>query len=349
MALIFSQKTLRILAIGDPHFKKDNQLETDLMITALIKLVIESKPDIIVVLGDVLDRFETIKSDPLTRANRFLNQLRDSFTGHLVVLIGNHDRPNNNGEHPLDEHPFGGFVKVPKMLIVDEVKHLVVNNELFVFVPYLPCGAFIPALDKYTVSERSEGTDFKKARLIFAHQEFAGAKMNAITSNKGDKWPLEYPLVISGHIHEYHQPQPNIIYTGTPIQHGFGDRHDHAVMFLDLSGNERSGEITRHRVSLGLPRKIVVEIRAEDLLDYIPPPNCIVRLKVIGDSRVVNAMLKTEKVKELARLVDFKIEESAGAAQPLPGKFTSYTERLRANVSREPQLVQQMYLALFPN
>jgi len=59
---------VNVLCIGDPHFKVKNVKETMAMGKALVKLLEERTPDFIVVLGDVLDRHETIHESPLSRA-----------------------------------------------------------------------------------------------------------------------------------------------------------------------------------------------------------------------------------------------------------------------------------------
>ena len=45
---------VKILAIGDPHFQVSNILEVDLFIDKIEKLVKDEKPDVCVILGDLL-------------------------------------------------------------------------------------------------------------------------------------------------------------------------------------------------------------------------------------------------------------------------------------------------------
>ena len=110
------------------------------MVEAIVKHVRERKPDMIVVLGDVLDRHETIHVSPLTRATKFLCQLME--IGRTFVLIGNHDLKNNqqflSNEHPFDSLKYWG----PNMTVIDTTTSIMINGHIFTFVPYVPPGRF---------------------------------------------------------------------------------------------------------------------------------------------------------------------------------------------------------------
>jgi hypothetical protein len=52
----------------------------------------------------------------------------------------------------------------------------------------------------------------------------------------GDEWPATAPHVVSGHIHEYHHPQPNVWYPGTPLPLNFSDAAARRVLLVDPTG-----------------------------------------------------------------------------------------------------------------
>ena len=85
---------LKILTIGDPHFKINNVPESDEFTEKLYEKVAEIQPDIVVCLGDVLDRHETMHMIPHMRATTCMKRLSEMTK--LYLLIGNHDRPNNS-------------------------------------------------------------------------------------------------------------------------------------------------------------------------------------------------------------------------------------------------------------
>ena len=268
-----------VLVIGDPHFKVSNVRETDAMVEAIIRVANEKRPDFIVVLGDILDRHETIHVSPLTRSVKFLARLKD--IAPTYVLIGNHDLKNNR-QFLSDEHPFTSLKYWgPRMTIVDTTTMVNIKGQTFVFVPYVPPGRFVEAL--------SRCNGWETATCIFAHQEFRGAKMGAIISTEGDEWPLLHPYVISGHIHNYHEPQINILYVGTPIQHAFGDHHDKTISYFTLnSPTYRDHE----RIDLGLPRKYIIRITCAEVSTYIPQHNSELKIIIRGTSGEIKATMK---------------------------------------------------------
>lgn len=267
------------LVIGDPHFKVANVRETDAMVEAIVRTATETPLDFIVVLGDVLDRHETIHVSPLTRATKFLARLME--IAPTYVLIGNHDLKNNR-QFLSDEHPFGALKQWgDNMTIVDTHIMATIKGRRFDFVPYVPPGRFVEALD--TCKE------WEQAACIFAHQEFQGCQMGAIVSTEGDAWPLTHPFVVSGHIHDYQEPQVNILYTGTPIQHAFGDRHDKTISYFTF---ESRSQREHRRIDLGLPRKQIVRISCAEVSTYTPPDNCELKIIIRGTSGEIKATIK---------------------------------------------------------
>lgn len=67
--------TARILVIGDPHFKVQDLKGSRLMADEIVRIAKETNPDLIVDLGDTLDRFELSHTEPLTMATEWLGQL----------------------------------------------------------------------------------------------------------------------------------------------------------------------------------------------------------------------------------------------------------------------------------
>jgi DNA repair exonuclease SbcCD nuclease subunit len=239
---------MNCLVIGDPHFKINNVEDTNLMTKNIISLASQLSPDFIVCLGDVLDRHESIHVSPLLRSVEFITKL--SEIAPIYILIGNHDRPNNN-IYMTNEHPFSALKGWKNIFIVDTTITKNISGLNFLFVPYVPVGRFTEAINS---------VDLNQINYIFAHQEFKGAKMGAIKSEIGDEWDLSNPLVISGHIHEFDHLQENIIYTGTPIQHSYSDSNDKTVFMFKFSNNHYSYE----RFNLGLPKKKILRLSCSE-------------------------------------------------------------------------------------
>ncbi len=337
---------LLILTIGDPHFKVSNIRESEEMSDAIVSLAKERKPDIIVCLGDILDRHETIHVTPLTHSIKFLYRLEK--LAPLYVIIGNHDRPNNS-DFLSDQHPFNAVKMWSNTTVVDKVvdaKYTVLDKKYrFIFVPYVPPGKFEGAIA--TVDTPLIGTS-----AFFAHQEFFGAKMGAIVSMDGDKWPHINPLVISGHIHDYGRPQENIIYTGTPMQHAFGDREDKTISLftfkhnqVDISSDEKSnGDVIwkEERIELPLTRRAIVYLKTTQILEWKPPHGKLIKAVIRGTSAEIKAAMKLQYVKQLikegVKVVYKTIEDGSEEIKDLSSisPQVPYLQKLGETVNSDP-------------
>lgn len=240
---------ITFLAIGDPHYKTHNFNDTNTMESQIYVILNSKLFDFIVVLGDVLDRHENIHINPLNRAVKFLLKL--SEYAPTYVLIGNHDRPNNN-DFLSDFSPFIGLKGHKNLYIVDKVLHDNIHGKDFIFVPYVPPGRFIEALQTIDF-------EYQNADIIFAHQEFRGAKSSSHVSEHGDVWSETYPNVISGHYHDYHRIQENLIYVGTPFQHSFGENTDKSISIFKYDT-----ELHEERIRLDMPKKITFKCTLDE-------------------------------------------------------------------------------------
>ena len=386
---------LRIFTIGDPHFKESNPGQTKSMTKRIVEIARERKPDLIICLGDVLDRHAKLHTDPLCEAIDFFRQL--SEIAHLCILIGNHDRRTNT-DFLSDRHPFTAVKYWKNVTIAETVKVKNINGHMIPLVPYVWPGRFVEALDTYSFNESQEwsqndpasylvsilgeeaamaiqrkvglnglseiaeivfnsqkseetriaennpsetdspeeqapisvviknkedgegsvGTELAllpdysqkwwwKSSIIFAHQEFRGAKMGAIISEVGDRWPLNGPLVISGHIHDHQKVQENVWYTGTPIQHGFGDTSGKTISLMSWSNSEQGWE--EERIDLGLIKRKTVRMGVLDLIAWVPPKGFLLKLVISGtpgELRTLSALCKIHALRRNGIVVTIK-------------------------------------------
>jgi hypothetical protein len=174
-------------------------------------------------------------------------------------------------------------------VIVDKVLTETIFGEKFVFIPYVPPGRFQEALN-------TMDGNWTDASCIFAHQEFAGCKMGAIISVEGDKWPISYPHVVSGHIHSRQNPQENIYYTGSAMQHAFGESEKNIIAYLSFENKKYN----REEIDLHLPRKKIVYMDVEDVDTYeVPENDDTLKVTLSGNYDQFKALKKTKKYKNL--------------------------------------------------
>lgn len=275
-----------ILFIGDPHFQISNIQEVDLFLEKIINLATKKNPDIIVIAGDILHTHERLHTLALNKAYDLIDNMRKITKTY--VLVGNHDYINNQ-QFLTNNHWMNGLKEWNNTIIVDNVLKENINNEKFIFVPYVPPGRFDEAL-------KTLKDEWINASCIFAHQEFAGCKMGAIVSIEGDKWDIKNPIVISGHIHSKQQPQKNIYYSGSAMQHAFGESEKNIIAFFSFTKDQYELE----EIDLELPRKKIVYMNVEEIDTYnIPETEDQIKVTLKGDYNEFKAVKKTKKYKNL--------------------------------------------------
>ena len=158
---------MKILVLGDPHFKEENLWWLQFTCEEIIEKIKEEKPDLCVCLGDTLDKHKNILMQPQHLAVDFFFKI--SQLCHLVILIGNHDRINKY-DFLTDVHPFYALTKTPNITVAGQT--IFDKERNLVYVPYVHPGRFLEALATVI------NIDEIKPKFIFAHQEFWGSNYN---------------------------------------------------------------------------------------------------------------------------------------------------------------------------
>jgi hypothetical protein len=314
--------TVKVIAVGDPHFQVSNVTDCELLVRKLCVLVDAVKPDFVVILGDTLHMHEKIHVTPLNVVNKLFKKMSERVL--TFVLIGNHDMINHS-QFLTANHGFNAYKKWPNLVICDKVKIYETKGQKFVFCPFVPNGRFVEALDtsgapavganeltdavtKGDPPEAAVGAPkrpWADATCIFAHQEFFGCRFNPVqTSTEGDLWPEDYPMVVSGHIHAEQRLQSNIYYPGSSMQHGFAETEDKVVASLNFTKGEPFG---LRRVDLGLPKRKTFYIDVQKADAFVPPKGVIVKLVVQGTPEQFKVFRRGIAYKELTTKRGVKI------------------------------------------
>lgn len=274
--------SVSVLAIGDLHFKINNLNDMDILCDKIFKWLDNHNVDFIVLMGDTLDNHGIVYIEPLCRAVTFIQKL--SKTQKVFLLIGNHDRKNNK-KFEFNEHPFTSLKTEKNLTVVDDIHCEYIKSKKFVFVPYVFPGLLLKQLSK---------VEWKDSCAIFGHQEIKGCSMGSITSNEGDEWNSDYPLLISGHIHVYQKLQPNMIYVGTPIQHSYGEHDKKTISLFKFNEND----FIEKRIDLKPPRKLLLNITDDEFE----------QLDISGDFSHTKIKITTslEKIKSIKKSLKYK-------------------------------------------
>jgi len=356
--------TFRVLCVGDPHFQVKNAPETDALVEKILKAIEKLKPDACFFMGDFLHRHSLIDMDPFVRVHTCIERV--SAKVQVVILIGNHDR-RNNSDFQTEIHSLVGLKKWPNVTIVDKAlaKSFKATSRYggeakavnFIFVPYVPPGRFQEALGTLNLDEKGFEGGFKSPFVdcIFAHQEFYGANMGTvgITSSAGDKWSKDWPLVVSGHIHDHHILGDNLVYVGTPMQHDFGDMGSKSLGYFEfnLDYKDDAKKLERFdefevdkpqpnlrckyfRISLGLTRKVEYGVSVSQAGNFEAKKNEEVKLVVKGTVEELTVFRKSEKAKQLASK-NIKVVLLPDLEKKKVGRETKDSERKDAAKSEE--------------
>ena len=230
---------MKILCIGDPHLRIEDELQAKLLIKNINKFLTENKNiDLIIILGDILHNHEKIHSASLNLALEFFKMCKNYCTTYC--LVGNHDATNNTIF--LNTNHWMNICKEWKnFTVVDKPTFINIKGISLGFCPYVPDGRFVEAI---STLENENSYDWLNCNIVFAHQLFNGAKMGAIVAENVEEYLEEYPLCISGHIHSKQKIKSNLYYTGSSTYVGYGDTGKKYLMLVNAEYNKKKNSVS---------------------------------------------------------------------------------------------------------
>jgi DNA repair exonuclease SbcCD nuclease subunit len=296
---------MKVLAIGDLHYKSTNTAIMPKVEENLLAIVEETQPHKIVLLGDILDRHETVHTDHLNAAIAFIEKLRQRVPTY--VLMGNHDLSSNR-VYLEPQHAFNALKGRENLEIVDAP---LLEGPLL-FMPYVPNGMFMKAV----------GNLHTQAAVVFCHQEFKGASFGHLRSESPDEWPSDASLLISGHIHDRQALQPNLLYAGTPFQQAFGESLDKTVCLVELTPGKYPSFT---HLPTNMPKRITLELSIDEIADLDINPNDLYRIQIKCPSP--SAWQAFRKTKDYKKLIAMNVKLMPITDKPNADKNTSTTRK----------------------
>lgn len=309
----------QILFIGDVHIKFNNLKEVEILENKILEL--KEHITFIVIAGDILDSHEKINTQLLNKAYNFIKTCR--LKAPVYVLVGNHDYINNQ-QFLTSNHWMNGLKEWSNIFIVDKPMYYDASLHTvspsspedssrgkYLFMPYVPVGRFIEALDTTNNTQVDfKDFDWKDCVCIFAHQEMKNCKMGPIQSVEGDEWDLNWPMLISGHIHERQNVQNNILYPGSVINHSFGsDNQGLSLISFSVRCGPREKEqtlgsrfvLSEIKIDIGLDKKSIIYEQLNTIdekidLQQITKNN---KLSLEGEIKDIAAFKKSKTYKTL--------------------------------------------------
>ena len=318
-----------IIAIGDVHFSHNNSDDTDIMHKSILDKVRNIKPEFVVLLGDVYDRHSEVNIFASYRGSNFLFDLMDLCTTY--VLVGNHDMLNNTQFFPK-EHSLCAYKRYENLVIVDQTIKRNIGDKTFVFVPYVPPGRFEEALDYVD--------DWKRADVIFAHQEIRGANYTmSDKSTAGDVWLEHYPLLVSGHLHIRQLIGKNIYYPGAPRQVKINDDEDRYICKLEIEDN-----ISMKKVKIDSLVKRHEYIKASSIKSYKPEEGIKLKITIVANQDDNEKIVKYDhiirewKAKGIRVVTDMRVKKKT--TEDIKSNRRSYTELVMNKIAGDDKAIK---------
>lgn len=282
--------TLKALCVGDIHIHTNNITQVDEFYKKLLKLINSIDIDIVILMGDVLHTHERLHTVAFNYATKLFKSI--SNIKPLYILVGNHDLINNS-QFLSQNHWMNCFKSYNNITIVDDVIVNTINNIKITLCPYVSDGKFLQALN-------TKKEQWEDSRCIFAHQLFDGAKMGSIVAEGVEKWDEKSPFVVSGHIHDKQKVQSNIYYTGSSMQHAFGESIDKTILKITIDEND----ISMEEIDLELSKKKILYMDIDEIesFDYGSlDKNTQYKLTIHGSYEEFEAFKKTTKYKSIVK------------------------------------------------
>lgn len=342
--------TKRILFIGDPHIKPDNGDEIDILLNEIERVFYLKKYDVIVIGGDVMHYHERLFTQALNKALEFIRRL--SSLAFTYILVGNHDAVNNS-IFLTDQHWMNALKTWDRVKIVDTV----IEEDDIILCPYVPPGRFLEALSTLSTSKNKK---WENASIIFAHQEFKGCKMGAILSEDGDEWKYDYPIVVSGHIHDFQKVGENIYYPGSPLQHSFGDTDQRFLCEVFIHQNEKN-EKNIEFIPINVPVRKVVKASSKTLHEVVTKVkkslssgkenNTKIKIKLETTTEEFNIFKSTKEYKELinsgVKIQLIKNLQKSNDKENNTSNEFDFQHILEELVKNDEETIQNVYNELF--
>lgn len=284
-------ETLNILFVGDIHIKLQNLENVEKMQNKISSI---QNLFCIIIAGDVLNTHEIIHTQLLNKAYSFIETCLN--IAPTYILVGNHDYINNQ-QFLTDSHWMNGIKKWPNVTVVDKPVLITSNIYSFLCVPYVPPGRLVEALNTQSVNWQ------KDVQAIFAHQEIFGCKMGAISSTLGDEWKEEWPMLISGHIHERQKVGKNVIYPGSSINHSYGSNNQGIFTFTFSQNN-----MVETFIDLNFEKKRILYSSLDDIVNLeqkLKKQKSTQKLTTVNISGNTNNIKVFKKSKQFNELVQY--------------------------------------------
>lgn len=282
---------MRIFHLSDLHIGKQlhyyNLKENQqAVLSQIVNLAKEHRPDVILICGDIFDR-AVPSGEAYTIFDEFLQKLSELKPQiPVLVIAGNHDNAQRlkYASSFLEKHQIYLSVMAP-VKEEEYLKKVVLKDEYgevnFYLLPFLKPGYVRHLFDEGVVTDyesavreilNREQIDYSKRNVLLSHQFYTNqgqkpqtcdSEQSVVTVGGLDNIDVsvveKFDYVALGHIHGAQMVKfPHIRYSGTPLKYSVSEEfHKKAVTMVMLGAKQEELQI------VSIPLKPIQEVRRE--------------------------------------------------------------------------------------
>lgn len=228
---------MRCICFGDLHshrfkdFAKTDDVTGNTRFTAILDVLDEMRGYCldngiknVLFAGDLFHARKSIETSVINHVFRKINKF--AFDGiHVYLLVGNHDQVDNSR---FPEHSLEIFKGIDNITVLDRFTPIKVENAYIFPLPFSKDTEYVKEIiDEYVLETERMEEGFKS--ILLGHLGISGAKTGTNNHIMQDAYtvpelrPDVFNYGVFGHFHKPQFLTERYAYTGSTLQHNFGD------------------------------------------------------------------------------------------------------------------------------
>lgn len=282
---------MRLLLVGDPHVTVEELADAQGLLDGVHALYAQLRPDYVIFMGDLHHNHAVTRVEV---TDFWLRNLARFDKDRVVLILGNHDRPNDAAS---TAHALQSYANISR--VVGKVEHL---GEGVYVAPYFHSrGDLVESMQQFN----------KSVKVLLCHQTFDGSRYeNGFFAPDGlDPRLLGIERVISGHIHTHqvlHWEDGFVHYVGSPRWRSVSDANvPKFVTMYDTEENTFQDYNTEGWCS-PIGKATLTNVNELENVPFIKNPRARLHLDMVGpkaDIEVQTALVKQKVPKAKIRQV----------------------------------------------
>ena len=325
---------MRFLFVGDPHVTVEELPDCQNLLNLVFDTYEKENPDKVIFLGDLHHNHALVRVEV---TDFWIKNLSRFNKDKVVLLVGNHDRPNDSSATAHALQAYRGLGKV--------VERLEILYEHIAVAPYYPSNYRL--IEDVALLKKTNKID-----TLICHQTFDGSKFESgFFAPEGlDPVLLGIDLVISGHIHTrqtLNWCSGDIEYIGSPRWRTIADSNEiKGLCIYDTVMNDFDFIDTSTACS-PIGRGSVTDVSQLDSIPYVNNPKARLHIDVPGpkaEVEIQTALIKAKLPKAKIRPVytDETKKASVTESEGIHNALRRYIASCAPAYGTEPDIIQEM-------